>query len=123
MPTIIQLLDNVVVRKFPVNKPSLAIGRHPDNDICIDDKVVSMQHAVIEAVEEKGSQKYYIRDLGSTNGTYVNGKKITHKKLDNEDMVRVGLNSFKFVDEDALEPDETLRIRKSWIPGVYYTKE
>jgi pSer/pThr/pTyr-binding forkhead associated (FHA) protein len=123
MPTIVQLLDNVAVRKFPVDKPSLAIGRHPDSDICIDDKVVSMQHAVIEAVEVKGSPEYYIKDLGSTNGTYVNGKKITHQKLGNDDMVRVGVNSFKFVDEDALKTDETLRIRKSWIPGVYYTKE
>jgi pSer/pThr/pTyr-binding forkhead associated (FHA) protein len=123
MPTIIQLHDNVAIRKFPVDKPSLAIGRHPDNDVCIDDKVVSTKHALIELVEEKGSQQYYIKDLESTNGTYLNGKKITREKLNHDDLIRIGLNSLKFVDEDTLKADETLRIRKSWIPGVYYTKE
>ena len=126
MATIIQLQDGVAVNKFPVDKPSLRIGRHPDNDIYIDDKVVSVEHAVIEVVEDpdqKGSNEYYIRDLGSTNGTYVNGKKITRKKLDNNDLMRIGLITFKLIDEDELEPDETLKIRKSWIPGVYYTKE
>ena len=126
MATIIQLQDGVAVNKFPVDKPSLRIGRHPDNDIYIDDKVVSVEHAVIEVVEDpdqKGSNEYYIRDLGSTNGTYVNGKKITRKKLHNNDLMRIGLITFKLIDEDELEPDETLKIRKSWIPGVYYTKE
>jgi pSer/pThr/pTyr-binding forkhead associated (FHA) protein len=126
MATIIQLQDGVAVNKFPVDKPSLRIGRHPDNDIYIDDKVVSVEHAVIEVVEDpdqKRTKEYYIKDLGSTNGTYVNGKKITRKKLDNNDLMRIGLITFKLIDEDELEPDETLKIRKSWIPGVYYTKE
>jgi pSer/pThr/pTyr-binding forkhead associated (FHA) protein len=126
MATLIQLKDGVAVNKFPIGKPSLRIGRHPDNDIYIDDKVVSVEHAVIEVVEDpdqKRTKEYYIKDLGSTNGTYVNGKKITRKKLDNNDLMRIGLITFKLIDEDELEPDETLKIRKSWIPGVYYTKE
>ncbi len=126
MATVIQLHDGVALQRFPIDKPSLRIGRHPDNDIYVDDKVVSMEHAVIEVVEDpkrKGSKEYYIKDLDSTNSTYVNGKRIRRKKLNNNDLVRVGVSTFKFVDEDELEHDETVKIRKSWIPGVYYTKE
>ncbi len=66
MPTIIQLHDNVAIRKFPVDKPSLAIGRHPDNDVCIDDKVVSTKHALIELValvRELVSKQYQRREM------------------------------------------------------------
>jgi pSer/pThr/pTyr-binding forkhead associated (FHA) protein len=126
MAIIIQLHDGVAIKKFSINKPSFRIGRNPENDIYIDDKVVSMEHAVIEAVEDpnqKGAEEYYIKDLGSTNNTYVNGKKITRKKLNNNDFVRIGLNDFKFILEDEGESDKTVKIRKSWIPGVFYTKE
>ena len=126
MAMIIQLHDGVAIKKFSINKPSFRIGRNPDNDIYIDDKVVSMEHAVIEAVEDpnqKGAEEYYIKDLGSTNNTYVNGKKIKRKKLNNNDLVRIGLNDFKFILEDEGQSDKTVKIRKSWIPGVFYTKE
>jgi hypothetical protein len=51
---------------------SLSIGREQDNDLCLEDKQLSRHHAVIEAVD-KGWQ---VRDLGSTNGTGVNGRRI-----------------------------------------------
>ncbi len=126
MATIIQLHEGVAIKNYSINKPSFRIGRNPDNDIFIDDRVVSTEHAVIEIVEKpdkKGPKEYYIKDLGSTNCTYLNGKKITRERLNSEDLIRIGLNTFKFIDEEKSKPDQTLKIRKSWIPGVYYTKE
>jgi hypothetical protein len=38
-------------------------------------------------------------------------------------MIRVGWNTFKFIDEAEGDPNKTAKIRKSWIPGVYYTEE
>jgi pSer/pThr/pTyr-binding forkhead associated (FHA) protein len=62
-------------------------------------------------------------DLKSTNSTFVNGEKITRHKLRHNDLIRVGWNTFKFIDEAEGEPNKTAKIRKSWIPGVYYTED
>ena len=66
MAVLIQLNDGVAVKKFSIDKPSLRIGRGSDNDIFIDDKVVSKRHAIIEVEEDpdqKGIKAYYITDL------------------------------------------------------------
>ena len=126
MASIIQMHDGVAIKRFPIDRPSIRIGRKPDNDIFIDDKVVSMTHAEIEMVENPdraGTKAYFIKDLGSTNNTYGNGKKIAHRRLNNNDLIRIGLNDFKFVEEEVQESEKTIKISKSWIPGIYYTKE
>ena len=127
MPIIVQLHEGVALKKFPLDdKPIFRIGRDPDSDIFIDDGVVSSDHAVIELTESSDPRKtpeYIIKDLGSTNKTYVNGETITSKTLENEDVIRIGWNNFKFIDETKKDPNKTAKIHKSWIPGVYYTKD
>ena len=126
MAVIIQLHEGVAINKFFIYKPVLRIGRDPESDIYVDNDVVSSEHAVIERVEgaeTKGSAEYYIQDIGSTNSTYLNGKKIVREKLKHNDLLRIGFDSFKFVDESKEHPERTTKIHKSWIPGVYYTKK
>jgi len=126
MASIILLNDDVAVKKFPINKPLIRIGRKADSEIFIDDKVVSLEHAVIEAVKDPDRERgtlYFLKDLKSTNSTYVNGKKITRVRLHNGDVIRIGWNTFKFIEETVAEEEKTVRIRKSWIPGVYYAEE
>jgi pSer/pThr/pTyr-binding forkhead associated (FHA) protein len=124
MAMIVQLHEGVAIKKFELDKPKLRIGRDPESDIYIDDGVVSAEHAVIEAKEDvQDSPDFYIKDLGSTNSTFVNGEQITTQKLQHNDIIRVGWNNFKFIDETKKDPDKTAKIHKSWIPGVYYTKE
>ena len=127
MAMIVQLHEGVALKKFALdNKSILRIGRDPDSDIHIDDDVVSTEHAVIEILEStkaNNSPEYHIKDLGSTNSTYVNGEKITSKILEHDDVIRVGWNNFKFIDEAKKDPNKTSKIHKSWIPGVYYTKD
>jgi pSer/pThr/pTyr-binding forkhead associated (FHA) protein len=126
MAMIVHLHEGVAIRKFFIDKSVLRIGREPDSDIYIDDAVVSAEHAVIEAKESadsEGATEYYLNDLKSTNGTFVNGKKISRIKLQNNDMIRVGWNNFKFIEETKKDPAQTTKIHKSWIPGVYYTEE
>lgn len=126
MASIVQMHEGVVINKFPVDKPLLRIGRDPHNDVVIDDKVVSLEHAIIEIEDDpdkKDIKKYYIKDLESTNGTHVNGKTISRQRLNNNDVIRVGWNTFKFIDKGERKPEKTLKIHKSWIPRVYYTKE
>ena len=126
MAIIVQLHDGVAINKCPLDKPELSIGRNSGCDIFIDDAVVSTRHAVIEKVGSSTPESdiaHYIRDLGSTNGTYVNGLAVTHQKLNHDDVIRIGWVNFKFIDESKVSPDQTAKIHKSWIPGVYYTKE
>jgi pSer/pThr/pTyr-binding forkhead associated (FHA) protein len=126
MAMVIQLHEGVTINKFKLDKPLLRIGRDPACDIFIDDTVVSSEHAVISAEghpESAGGTAFYIEDLKSTNSTFVNGQKIARHRLKHNDIIRVGWNTFKFIDEAQGNPNKTAKIRKSWIPGVYYTEE
>ena len=126
MALIVQLHEGVAVNKCPLDQSRFRIGRSPDCDIFIDDAVVSSEHAVIEKIENpdtNGPPDYYLEDLNSTNGTFLNNTKIAREKLQHEDVIRVGWASFKFIDETKADPDKTAKIHKSWIPGVFYTKE
>jgi pSer/pThr/pTyr-binding forkhead associated (FHA) protein len=126
MALIVQLHEGVAVNKCPLDQPRLRIGRSPECDIFIDDAVVSSEHAVIEKVENqdsKGSFDYFLEDQNSTNGTFLNDEKTTRQKLNHEDVIRIGWASFKFIDESKMDPEKTAKIHKSWIPGVFYTKQ
>ena len=126
MALIVKLHEGVAVNKCPLDQPRLRIGRSPECDIFIDDAVVSTEHAVIERIEgpdSKGVVDYYLEDCNSTNGTFLNEAKTTRQKLKHEDVIRIGWASFKFIDETKADPEKTAKIHKSWIPGVFYTKQ
>lgn len=126
MAMVIQLHEGVAINKFKLDKPLLRIGRDPTCEIFIDHTVVSSEHAVIRAEsnpESGGGPAFYIEDLKSTNSTFVNGEKITRHRLKHNDVIRVGWNTFKFIDEAQGDLNKTAKIRKSWIPGVYYTED
>ena len=73
--------------------------------------------------DSENAAEYYILDMDSTNSTFVNGQEIKRHKLVHEDIIRVGWVTFKFIDETKADPDQTAKIHKSWIPGVYYAKK
>ncbi len=68
------------------------IGRAPDNDLQIDAKYISRNHAVLLA----GPINTTIEDLGSTNGVFVNGKRITRQALKDGDKVTIGRTQFRY---------------------------
>lgn len=98
---------------------NITIGRSTTNQVVIDDATVSAQHAVIE----KAETGYQIRDLGSTNGVYVNGKRLLISPIQPTDNIVIGTHNFRLVEELPNDLQQTVRIKKSWIPGVYYTKD
>jgi len=126
MAEIVQVHEGVVIKRHAIEKPVIRIGRHPDNDIFIDDNVVSLEHAQIKELKEPntdGRRRYFLEDLKSTNCTFVNDRKISRTLLNDNDMIRIGWSTFKFVDPNERAAEKTQRIYKSWIPGVYYTKD
>ena len=86
MLTIELKFDNALLKTVETDKEVITIGRNVKNDIQIDNLSVSKQHARI--VKHQG--KYFIEDMKSTNGTYLNEKKITKEKLANNDVITIG---------------------------------
>ena len=80
---------------FPIEKPVVTIGRNMNNDIVINDKFVSRNHAEIRL--EDG--KFHIRDLESTSGTSLNRKRVQHGRLYSGDMISVAHVPILFIDE------------------------
>jgi pSer/pThr/pTyr-binding forkhead associated (FHA) protein len=97
---------------------SVSIGRATDNAIVLDDGTVSAQHAVVE----KKADLYVIMDRDSTNGLFFKGNRIREHIFAEGDVVTIGTHEFEFVRELTDEFAKTLKIKKSWIPGVYYTE-
>jgi pSer/pThr/pTyr-binding forkhead associated (FHA) protein len=126
MAMLVLIHEGLTLKRIQLNKPELRIGRKTDSDVFIDDMLASQDHAVVEMRENSdvpGGADFYIRDLGSTNHTYVNGSLVDIKKLVHNDVIVIGQHNFKFIDEAANPGDKTTKLKKSWIPGVYYTKE
>ncbi len=77
--------------EFECTKPVSTIGRK-DVDIRLNDLDCSRKHAQIEII---GARQVFVKDLASTNGTYVNGKKVTQQELNSGDLVQVGQTLFE----------------------------
>lgn len=73
-------------KSFDLEKESITLGREEDCDIVLADSTVSARHAVVREVQGR----IRIEDLGSSNGTYINGNKIQAKDLLSGDTVRLG---------------------------------
>jgi len=72
--------------KFLIDKDVTTAGRHPESDIFLDDVTVSRRHA--EFRREDG--KFFIHDVGSLNGTYVNRQRVEETQLANGDELQIG---------------------------------
>jgi len=86
MPRLVLSLDGVVLKEVPVTKDRTTIGRRSHNDLVIDNLAVSGEHAVVF----KSGDDVYLEDLGSTNGTTVNGQAIKRHLLLGGDLIEVG---------------------------------
>jgi diguanylate cyclase (GGDEF)-like protein len=100
----------VVIKKIPLEEKQYSIGRADDCGIVLSSKDVSRRHAVIT---NEGSQ-YFVEDLDSTNGTFVNGQRVTKAALQPGDEISVGDYTFCFDDGSTPYscPDETVVGRK-----------
>jgi len=94
------LVDDVVMKSFPLDKGSILIGRSPDNNIVIDEDSVSTEHARVDLIPNQlmdGLIDIFIEDLGSTNGTFVNHVPVKRQQLQNFDYIRIAFTDFKLV--------------------------
>ncbi|MGD9843032.1 MAG: FHA domain-containing protein [Steroidobacteraceae bacterium] len=88
--TLVRTDDPAVVHLL--NKPAMVLGRSYDADICIKTDSISRRHACLRVARDV----VIIEDLGSTNGCYVNGKRVKKQLLKDGDQLSVGDVKFRF---------------------------
>ena len=82
-----------VGESFALDRDRMTIGRRPDSDVFLDDVTVSRDHALL--VRRNG--EFYLDDLGSLNGTYVNRRRIESHRLADGDELQVGKYKLTFL--------------------------
>lgn len=95
MAKLILSMDGLVLKEIPLAKERITIGRKPHNDIQIDNLAVSGEHAVIVTILADS----FLEDLGSTNGTFVNGKTVKKHFLQNNDVIELGKYKLKYMSD------------------------
>jgi len=105
-------LDELVIKEYRLEDgDTLTIGRQLDNQIAVVHPTVSRRHACIA---RKG-EDVVLRDAGSTNGTFVNGAKVTSAVLKDGDIVRIGdTHTLKVTMSEAGKGEETLTAERAW---------
>ena len=98
MPQLIASVEGVEIKHVYLQKDRTTLGRSPDNDIVLDNLVVSGYHC---AFELRGLADVFIEDLGSTNGTYINGKMVKRQKLNDGEVVGIGNFRIQYLAESA----------------------
>lgn len=95
MAKLIVSLEGNFLREYPLDKERVSIGRRPTNDIHIDNLAMSGLHATLLTIGNDS----FLEDLGSTNGTTVNGKTIKKHLLQHDDVIEFGKYHVQYVNE------------------------
>jgi len=96
-PTLYVTLDGQTLHEITFDRARLIIGRSEYNDIPLANKFISRHHAML--VRHGGAT--FLMDLNSTNGTYVNSKRVSNHVLMHDDVITLGHHRIKFVDPHA----------------------
>lgn len=102
--------EGIVLKEFPIDKQTMSIGRAVENDIQLDDAAVSGRHAKLELIPNEYLDDHndvYLEDLGSTNGTQINGMPVKRQLLKNGDLLQIGKHKLGFVSELDHRHDQT----------------
>lgn len=99
MAKIILTKDGTVLQERILSKERITIGRHPHNDIVLDNLAVSAEHAVIVTILDDA----YLEDLNSTNGTQIHGQPVRKHFLQDNDVVELAHYRIRYVTDDNLD--------------------
>lgn len=122
MPTLIMQEGQGAGRGWPVEKEKVIIGRGEDCDVVLVERQVSRHHAQIRRLDSAASLTYVLEDLGSRNGTYLNGREVTEPHiLQDGDEIQIALCvRLSFVGAEATAPLVFERGRRL---GLYLDRE
>jgi hypothetical protein len=84
-------------QEIRLDRERITIGRRPDNDVCLAQPAVSGEHAAVVTILDDS----FLEDLGSTNGTLVNGDPVTKHFLRDRDEIDIGREIFVYLADDS----------------------
>lgn len=99
LPVLVLRKGGEVVQTLPLTRARITIGRRTFNDLVIDSPNVSAEHAVVLNMLDA----FCYEDLGSTNGSCINGEKVTRHFLDEGDVIEFGAHAVEFCMEESAE--------------------
>ena len=96
-----------------LDRDRVTIGRRSDNDVCLPQAAVSGEHAAVVTILDDS----FLEDLGSTNGTLVNGKAVTKHFLQDRDEIDIGREILVYLADDSAKIDAQPRRREEPAPA------
>lgn len=100
MAKLVLLLEDGATRDILLDKDRITLGRRADNDVCLPHPAVSGEHAAVVTLLTDS----FLEDLGSTNGTYVNGQLVQKHFLRDGDMIELGRQRLVYLADDNARP-------------------
>src|SRR5436305_1000239 len=97
------------VTEYTINRDETTLGRGKDCNIILNDKRSSRKNSIIT----RAGLNFVIKDLNSSNGTYVNGEKVSERELSSNDLIKIGNVQFQFKAESA----EYLKNQQNYLPA------
>jgi hypothetical protein len=104
---LILTLEGKIIREFSIGKNNLSIGRKHGNDIQLNDLTLSGRHALISSLTDY----VFIEDLGSTNGTLVNGNHVKKAALEHSDVIQIGHHQLTYMCEPETRYEPTMFVK------------
>jgi hypothetical protein len=99
MAKMILRFNDVVIDQIVLKQGDMNIGRRPGSEILLDNMAVSGNHASIFTIGEDS----FVQDMNSTNGTFVNNKRVAKHHLENNDVITIGNHSLTYINEKAVK--------------------
>ncbi|WP_447977744.1 FHA domain-containing protein [Candidatus Nitrospira bockiana] len=116
-PKIIVTYNESIVTELELEGEEVTIGRKPGNTLVLDDAAVSGQHARVVKIQSV----FFLEDLKSTNGTFINETRIDRQQLKDRDVVSIGKHRLLFREHnaqalrhgspDSVDPDKTVILK------------
>lgn len=98
-PTLILSHNGETLEEIQLTKPRLLIGRSEHNDLRISSRFISRHHTLFV----RHDKATFVMDLNSTNGTFVNSRRVSNLMMKNDDVVQIGNHYIKFIDPAATD--------------------
>ena len=100
MARIIQTEDGILKTQYFIRKDNVSIGRADGNQIQLQTNIASPQHAqIFIEKDQNGNEIFFLEDLNSINGCFVNQLKISCRQLQHKDEIYFAKEKFTFIDD------------------------
>ena len=112
-PAVVFLSGELIAVPIPLDREDVILGRALEADVRVNDFQVSRQHARISTVKgDSGTDEYYLHDLDSRNGTFLNGRRVRREKLENGDKITIGETILRFDLLDEIDREYQRQIHR-----------